>query len=415
MTRDSLHRNFRQLGIWGGAAHYLARGAYKLQLHVIGVWTRRRSARENRIVFKNAQFQDYRDNTRALSDYLIERGYNRKYEIVWMVSDKKKYRHILIPNVKFVTAENRYGWSSPAACWYGMTAKYFFFTHNSAELNRYHCSNQIVINLWHGCGYKKNNNQQANHTAAFDYALVPGPLFIPAKAEFWNCPRENICTLGYPRYDWMLRPNPGRETVIKLLAGSEDIGQKLVLWMPTFRKSKNPELGDEDLPYDLPGLSSDDDLRSLDSFCTEANILLFVIKHPFQIAWSIKGVFSNIQFVDDQDLEKKGILLYSLLGHCDALISDYSSVAVDYLLLNRPMAFVLADYEQYRQSRGFVFENPTEYMPGEKLFSPDDFKRFLGHVADGYDPFREERVRMLPKMHNRTKNYCERLTEYLNL
>lgn len=63
-------------------------------------------------------------------------------------------------------------------------------------------------------------------------------------------------------------------------------------------------------------------------------------------------------------LEKKQIKLYELIGISDGLLSDYSSVAVDYLLLDRPLGYVLADYNIYKEKRGFVFEDPLEYMPG---------------------------------------------------
>jgi len=53
-------------------------------------------------------------------------------------------------------------------------------------------------------------------------------------------------------------------------------------------------------------------------------------------------------------LEKKQIKLYELIGISDGLLSDYSSVAVDYLLLDRPLGYVLADYNIYKEKRGFV-------------------------------------------------------------
>ena len=48
---------------------------------------------------------------------------------------------------------------------------------------------------------------------------------------------------------------------------------------------------------------------------------------------------------------KKQIKLYELIGISDGLLSDYSSVAVDYLLLDRPLGYVLADYNIYKEKR----------------------------------------------------------------
>ena len=73
--------------------------------------------------------------------------------------------------------------------------------------------------------------------------------------------------------------------------------------------------------------------------------------------------------------------------------------------------------ESYRNTRGFVFENPEAYMPGEKIYNLEDLKDYFSHIAVGEDPFKEERRRLLPAMHTMPKKsgYCEALAEYLNI
>ena len=114
-------------------------------------------------------------------------------------------------------------------------------------------------------------------------------------------------------------------------------------------------------------------------------------------------------------LEKKQIKLYELIGISDGLLSDYSSVAVDYLLLDRPLGYVLADYNIYKEKRGFVFKDPLEYMPGEKIYNACDIRKFMKHLTDGTDSYRQERAKNLKQMHNKTENYCKRLADYLQL
>ena len=50
---------------------------------------------------------------------------------------------------------------------------------------------------------------------------------------------------------------------------------------------------------------------------------------------------SNIVILSNEQLYHMDIQTNEILMHADALISDYSSVAVDYLLLDRPIAFTL--------------------------------------------------------------------------
>ena len=132
---------------------------------------------------------DCTDNPEAFYEYLISSGYNKKYEIIWLVSEKRKFRNQNTRNVKFVTAENKYGWSSPLAYYYGATAGFFFYSHNSAGLNRYRCKGQTVVNLWHGCGYKdaEQGKKKQNIKPDFDYALVPVCSDGKGKKLFCGC------------------------------------------------------------------------------------------------------------------------------------------------------------------------------------------------------------------------------------
>ncbi len=419
MTLNSIRNVFRRNGLIGGCLHYLARFSVKLQIQTIGRFAERFCRlSENRIVFKCFQFLDYSDNARALSDYLIQNGYNGKYQIIWLVSNKTCFRHIHIPNVKFVTAENRYSWSSPAACWYSATAKFFFYTHNTSALNRFHSKGQITVNLWHGCGYKAITSEHAaSDLYFFDYMLVPGPLFVSAKAKYWNCSEQSILPLGYPRYDWMLRRSPEQQTRLNKLLPDLTENRKTIIWLPTFRKSGISSFPEDklEMPFFLPGLRNAADLSEIDELCKEEGLFLIIKKHPREQDWTAHAHFGNIWFLTDQELQNADVNLFTLLGMCDALITDYSSAAVDFLLLNRPIGFVLTDYEQYKATRGFVFDDPLKYMPGEKLYSSADIKNFLKGLSDGEDPWKEERTRLIPEMHNQTDQYCRRLTAFFDI
>lgn len=421
MKITTIKKKFRDEGIWKAGIYYICRLVTKISMRLVGWYTKHFSGIcQKRILFKNRQQQDFTDNARALFEYLMENGYNEKYEIIWAVSCPAQFKRLSCKNVRFVTAENAYGWTSPSAFYYGNTAKYFFYTNNTADLNRYHCEGQMVINLWHGCGYKggthKNTNIPRSHTMEmFDYALVPGPVFVETKAKYWECAKGAILPIGYPRYDWMLDKKNNRKKILYELFGQEINNGKAVIWMPTFRKSSLTGYAENEieLPFELPGLTSAKELCDLDLFCQKENILLIIKKHPLQNKWSYQDKFHNICYVTDELLKQMKIQLYCLVGVCDALISDYSSIAVDYLLLDRPIGFVLADYEAYASTRGFIFENPLAYMPGAKLYCLADMEEFLRQISDGRDLWKEERHKLLPQMHNTTENYRKRITDMI--
>ena len=417
MSREAGKKIFKEQGISGFVLHYGARALTKVEKKVIGKGTARFcKIKKNRLVFKNRENLDFTDNPRAFFDYLLKMGYNDKYEIIWLVSDPGKFRHLNYKNVKFVTAENRYGWNSCRAYYYAATARYFFFSHNTQDLLDYGCEGRQIINLWHGCGYKdaEQARKNQNSRADFDYALVPGPVFVKTKSRLWNCAPGHLLMMGYPRYDWMLHPSMNQEEILERLFGWK--GRKAVIWMPTFRKS---ELGgcaenEIELPCQLPGIRDEEELKQIDAYLRREQILMIIKKHPLQTGWDQEEQgFTNIRYVSEDLLDRKEVRLYELIGDCDGLLSDYSSVAVDYLLLNRPLGYVLADYEIYKEKRGFVFDDPLEYMPGEKIYNAEDMIKYLKHLSEGTDTYMQERAQMLLQMHNKTESYCKRLAEYL--
>ena len=75
----------------------------------------------------------------------------------------------------------------------------------------------------------------------------------------------------------------------------------------------------------------------------------------------------------------------------DALITDYSSVYFDYLLLDKPIGFVVDDLDDYRQNRGFLLEPVGRWMPGTRIEALKDLKEFARSVAQGDDLHREDR------------------------
>ena len=100
--------------------------------------------------------------------------------------------------------------------------------------------------------------------------------------------------------------------------------------------------------------------------------------------------YSNIRIVTNSQMQAAECDLYALLGQADALITDYSSVYFDYLLLNRPIGFTVDDIQEYMANRGFVVEDPYPLMPGRFLNTPEEFREFLKDTLEGSDPFAEK-------------------------
>jgi CDP-glycerol glycerophosphotransferase (TagB/SpsB family) len=82
--------------------------------------------------------------------------------------------------------------------------------------------------------------------------------------------------------------------------------------------------------------------------------------------------------VHDADLVRAGVGAYDLLARSRGLVTDYSSVWVDYMLLDRPLAFFVPDRDSY--TRTLVPADVLAWVPGEVVGSADPFEQFLADV-----------------------------------
>lgn len=367
---------------------------------------------ENRLLFETND--DFTDNGRALFDYLVENGYNEKYELVWLVHDPKKYKAYEVKNVKFIQNFKKDSHIRRAEAYkYALTSKYIFYTQafNWIGMSR---RNQVFVNLWHGCGYKANKK---GRKVFFDYCLVPGDVFIKTKMEFFGCSSKKLLTFGYPRYDLMLRGSSAAKRYVDTLL-QESNSDKMILWMPTYRHAFSERLNEETLnnEFNIPIIDTAERLMELNDFCKKNRLLIVIKKHYLQIPYDFgENVLTNIVYVENKDLDANQVQLYEFIHYADALVSDYSSVAIDYLLMDRPLGFTLDDYHAYTESRGWVFEDPLAYMPGHHIFDMKQFEQFLLDVKEGRDDYKEQRAEVRSKTHNVCDNYCQRVLDYFEI
>ena len=138
--------------------------------------------------------------------------------------------------------------------------------------------------------------------------------------------------------------------------------------------------------------------------------------HPFQTEYGIPfDSFSNIKEINNQIFDNADVPMYKFVALTDALISDYSSIGVDYLIVNRPIAFTLDDFEEYKKTRGFIIEDPRIYMPGHHLYTFKELKGFLSDIIDGKDSYKEQREQVLSDLITPSDNYCESILDKLGI
>ena len=363
---------------------------------------------------------DFADNARALFEYMLEGGLNYRYELVWLVKDPAEFseRYAEVPGVHFVSFE----WANSGTReqmdeYYRVLclAKYLFFT-DAYGFARNCRADQIRVQLWHGCGFKTRVNFTRCEKR---YELMPviSDVYKKIHEDIYGLRDDQVIVTGYPKEDWLFHPE---ERSFTELFGAPE-AEKYIMWLPTFRETDS-HLANLNEHFDggetgLPVLDTRGKLETLNDLLKEKDSVFLVKLHPFQKRSTVhcEGL-SNIVLIENEDLDRLDIPINRILGKADALISDYSSAAIDFLILDRPMAFALEDVEEYSVSRGFVFKPIRDFLPGVELFDADDFIRFVSEIAEGIDSSKEKRQKLRGRLHAFSDDKsCQRLLRYLKI
>lgn len=345
---------------------------------------------------------DFSDNARALFEYMLKQHYNEKYKLVWAVknpedfSDYSKYTNVSFVSFDWSVSDNKEKRDKyyEALC----LSKYIFMT-DAYGFCRNARKDQVRIQLWHGCGFKTRTNF-VSCEKRYEYNIVVGEKYKEIHKQIYGLRDEQVIITGYPKEDLLFHPIS--KEMLKQLGIQES--KKYIFWMPTFRTaSEQLNILDEhgfETEVGLPIIYKLEDLEAINQLLSEYDMVMIVKLHPFQKKNTVNcGCLSNIVLLENEQLTMLDIQVNELMGWADALISDYSSAAIDYLILNRPIAFTLDDVEEYSSSRGFVFDNIREWLPGKEIFSVDDFKVFVEEIGKGIDSSKEKREQIRNKVH----------------
>ncbi|GAF65685.1 putative glycosyltransferase [Bacillus sp. TS-2] len=236
----------------------------------------------------------------------------------------------------------------------------------------YRCDeNQLNIQLWHGIPLKgisymsqyPNQNAESNHKAwsKLNYIGTSSQTASTLLNSCYGVSGEKYKLLGYPRNDLMLEEDSRGK--LERVSNMDLENKEIIFYLPTYRENVFGECNgtSEELLSHL----GKDELDHLNAFLEQNKLVLFMKLHPEQ--QNIDQEYPFIRMIYEEDLENAAIDLYELIGASDLLITDYSSVFFDYLLLNKPLIFYTPDLEKYAKERGFLL-NPIEYwLPGEMV------------------------------------------------
>ncbi|MCH9801248.1 MAG: CDP-glycerol glycerophosphotransferase family protein [Actinomycetia bacterium] len=342
------------------------------------VW-RRRPLRSDTVLYESFSGNGVLCNPEAIFRYLLDHPDFQHLSHVWAVTNPSDpgipaaYRSH--PRVKFIkhksTSYSRY------------LATAGFLVNNATFPQEFSKRpGQIYINTWHGTPLKKMGYSLPNGAAgarnivrnfvAADYLLSSGPFMTQQMyAEDYrlrNIFNGVILEEGLPRTDRQTEPG-ARETARALLADAGlAVPDRLVVYAPTWRGES----------FYNPADSSADVASALAEIERGLPAGWGAVGKVHQVVHSAAATAGHLQ----HKLVPNSIPTNLLLAAADVLVTDYSSIFMDYLPLDRPIAFYLPDRANYEDSRG-LYVNIDE-LPGPIAESAGELASVVGSIASGY-------------------------------
>nr|WP_282446246.1 CDP-glycerol glycerophosphotransferase family protein [Paenibacillus silvae] len=256
-----------------------------------------------------------------------------------------------------------------------------------------HCSHtpkkgQINVELWHGFGPKtarvmEQKNRTFRNSLEHQYLHFKEMNAIASFSPFCSymvnggflASGHVYHVTGMPRNDVLLK---GKKT-FDFILDQDFSSKKIVFYAPTWREQiYNLEKSDGYKNWSNVFGFFDFNKRIFENFLVNNNIVLIIKLHPFEEKMFSSKVDEligeNMYLLTNTKLEEKNVQLYELLGSTDMLMTDYSSIYIDYLLLNKPIVFIPPDLKDYEDSRGLWLSPFDFWSPGPKTYNQEDLQ-----------------------------------------
>jgi CDP-glycerol glycerophosphotransferase (TagB/SpsB family) len=279
-------------------------------------------------------------------------SWNSKAMFLFILKNKKDIKPLYyINNQKIINyllskepslQDNIIKWNTIKGFFNLFRAKYIFIDEHISSLS--YPNNLIwnfnIINLWHGDWIKDIRNVAKNLKTKFYFQFVKWLFNKVYKFIItWSENIQKIFIEAFPLINkvyitWLPRNDVFFRNDLEIFNVPEKFNlkkyNKVILYAPTHRSF-----------WEVIKPFSDIFLEKLNLFLKEQNYIFLINKHRSAkkiITWN----YSNIKDISDEIFD-----IQELLKYTDIMITDYSSIFVDFLLLDKPIIFYQYDKDEY--------------------------------------------------------------------
>lgn len=342
-------------------------------------------------------YPDFSSNAKPLYEYMKKR-YKDSMNFAWAVSSNDSVEKL---KEKGIVA---YKIGTDEYFEYVKTTDVFFSTHCNITGER--TDKSIYVELWHGISSKHIGNLSDNITDEdknwythlsknIDYMIVPSDFWRVIFATRFNMEYSRTLSLGYPKLDYFVYSD-SKSNLSKVINVDLKGYNKIIYYMPTFRKGCNRKQESDVNEKNIFNLEPYEESLLL-KFLEENKYLLCIKKHPSEELDMNYIESDNIKIIDDNMLNENSVSLNEIMNAADLMITDYSSLGIEFVFLDKPVVYLTNDIEQYRKNRGITFDNSEFWMPGYRVKNINELLESIKNSLSTnykYEKIREEKKKL---------------------
>ena len=313
------------------------------------------------VLFGSQNGKFYGDNSKYLFEYVVK--HRPQLRPLWLTASReveKFLRERHLPVSRYTTLQGFWAVMRSPLALFTNSAKDLFF---GADLLP---PRLALIALRHGRSVKRVRFARAadkltpQETASRKkensltlWAISTSPFVSEIQETCLRLGGEKHIVTGYPRTDHLVQPPSNTAS-----------NERVILYAPSWRHGRNPT---RFFPF------SDFDPAALVSFLNRTHSQLLIrphindtLKYPELQAFfhHLTSLTPRIVIADHHQIPD----LYTILNSVDILITDYSAVYHDFLLLDRPIILIPYDLKEFGIQNGFLYDY-IKFAPGPVVSS----------------------------------------------
>ncbi len=297
---------------------------------------------------------------------------------------------------------------------------------------KYNMKKRHVINLWHGIPYKKlyallnpkvkerlDRVKFRRYERSMYKALIASSDIdsYAMTVMFYPINYSNVWVTGLPRNDFLLKPIEelpeylrNQINIVKNLKGNK----KLILYAPTYRQTAAVSSAEY---YQF----TTQEIEQIKSLLIKNNAILGIRLHYFR---NNENLFNIEKYIDNQYIFDLGhnvaTEIAPVVRESDLIISDYSSVFIEAMYLNKPLISFAYDFDDYQnQQEGMIYDFDIAF-PGPVVNNIDNLCHQIETQLKQINDPKTERYKIAQKLFykyidnnnsNRVVNMIKKITD----